>query len=94
MTKEDDALISAANLHSLPTTTATVMDLLSKAIKNKLRFVEFMNKCYRKSGTSLSLQALLLKPIQQFHQFNSEFPTQKSCFDSYSAALILYTKPI
>lgn len=48
---------------------ATAMDLLSKAIKKKPRFVEFMNQHYRKSGTSLSLQALLLKPIQRFPQF-------------------------
>ena len=47
----------------------TAMDLLSKAIEKKPRFVEFMNQCYRKSGTSLNLQALLLKPIQRFPQF-------------------------
>ena len=45
------------------------MEILEKAIKKKPKFVAFLRKKYNQSKTSLSLQGLLLKPIQRFPQY-------------------------
>ena len=44
------------------------MAILEKAIK-KSKFVTFLKDKYTQSKTSLSLQGLLLKPIQRFPQY-------------------------
>lgn len=45
------------------------MQILEKAIKKKPKFVTFLRRKYNQSKTSLSLQGLLLKPIQRFPQY-------------------------
>ncbi|XP_011409669.1 PREDICTED: rho guanine nucleotide exchange factor 10-like protein [Amphimedon queenslandica] len=45
------------------------MNILEKAIKKKQRFFEFLKRQMKTSGIQLSLQALLLKPIQRFFQY-------------------------
>ena len=47
----------------------TVMQILKKAIKKKTKFVTFLRQKYNQTKTSLSLQGLLLKPIQRFPQY-------------------------
>ena len=47
----------------------TAMQILEKAIKKKTKFVTFLRRKYNQSKTSLSLQGLLLKPIQRFPQY-------------------------
>ncbi|CAI8009581.1 Rho guanine nucleotide exchange factor 10 [Geodia barretti] len=45
------------------------MATLQKNIKRKQKFVTFLEQRYRESKTSLSLQGLLLKPVQRFPQY-------------------------
>ena len=45
------------------------MATLEKAINKKPKFVQFLKEKYAHSRTSLSLQGLLLKPIQRFPQY-------------------------
>ena len=45
------------------------MKTLESNIKKKQRFLEFLKKQLIQSGTQLSLQALLLKPVQRFPQY-------------------------
>ena len=45
------------------------MQILEKAIKKKGKFITFLRRKYNQSKTSLSLQGLLLKPIQRFPQY-------------------------
>jgi Rho guanine nucleotide exchange factor 10 len=45
------------------------MATLQKNIKRKQKFVTFLEQKYRESKTSLSLQGLLLKPVQRFPQY-------------------------
>ena len=45
------------------------MNILEKSIKRKQRFYDFLKKQMTASGIQLSLQALLLKPIQRFFQY-------------------------
>lgn len=45
------------------------MTMLGNAISKKPRFVQFYKEKYAVSRTSLSLQGLLLKPIQRFPQY-------------------------
>ena len=48
---------------------AFAMHTLERSIMKKQRFVQFLKKKYMSSKTSLSLQGLLLKPIQRFPQY-------------------------
>ena len=48
---------------------AMAMYILERSIQKKPRFVEFLKQKYTRSKTSLSLQGLLLKPIQRFPQY-------------------------
>ena len=48
---------------------AVAMHILERSIQKKPRFVEFLKQKYMTSKTSLSLQGLLLKPIQRFPQY-------------------------
>ena len=48
---------------------AVAMYTLERSIQKKPRFVEFLKQKYVTSKTSLSLQGLLLKPIQRFPQY-------------------------
>ena len=45
------------------------MNILEKVIKKKPKFLNFLKRQMLQSGTQLSLQALLLKPIQQFPHY-------------------------
>ena len=45
------------------------MEMLQRNIKKKQKFVTFLKEKYRESKTSLSLQGLLLKPVQRFPQY-------------------------
>ena len=45
------------------------MAILQKSIKKKPKFVNFLKEKYKDSKTSLSLQGLLLKPVQRFPQY-------------------------
>jgi len=45
------------------------MTTLGNAINKKPKFVHFYKEKYESSRTSLSLQGLLLKPIQRFPQY-------------------------
>ena len=45
------------------------MALLQKNIKKRPKFVTFLKEKYHESKTSLSLQGLLLKPVQRFPQY-------------------------
>ena len=45
------------------------METLQKCIKRRPKFVAFLKTKYAESKTSLSLQGLLLKPIQRFPQY-------------------------
>ena len=45
------------------------MGILQKSIKKKPKFVNFLKEKYKDSKTSLSLQGLLLKPVQRFPQY-------------------------
>lgn len=47
----------------------TAMSCLEKAINKKPKFVQLLKEKYAHSRTSLSLQGLLLKPIQRFPQY-------------------------
>lgn len=48
---------------------AEAMHTLERSIIKKPKFVEFLKSKFRLSKTSLSLQGLLLKPIQRFPQY-------------------------
>ena len=48
---------------------AVAMHTLERSIMKKTRFVQFLKEKYQISKTSLSLQGLLLKPIQRFPQY-------------------------
>jgi hypothetical protein len=48
---------------------AVAMHTLERSIIKKNRFVQFLKEKYKSSKTSLSLQGLLLKPIQRFPQY-------------------------
>ena len=48
---------------------AVAMHTLERSIMKKTRFVQFLKEKYMCSKTSLSLQGLLLKPIQRFPQY-------------------------
>ena len=48
---------------------AVAMNMLERSIQKKSNFVEFLKQKYVISKTSLSLQGLLLKPIQRFPQY-------------------------
>ena len=45
------------------------MGTLQKNISKRPKFVSFLKEKYKESKTSLSLQGLLLKPVQRFPQF-------------------------
>lgn len=45
------------------------MNIFQKSIQKKPRFVDFLKQKYKSSKTSLSLQGLMLKPIQRFPQY-------------------------
>ena len=45
------------------------MNILEKGIKKKPKFLNFLKRQMLQSGTQLSLQALLLKPIQRFPHY-------------------------
>lgn len=45
------------------------MSILEKAIKKKHKFYDFLKQQMTVTPTPLSLQALLLKPIQRFPQY-------------------------
>ena len=45
------------------------MITLQNGIKKKPKFVNFLKETYKNSRTSLSLQGLLLKPVQRFPQY-------------------------
>ena len=48
---------------------AKAMHVLERSIHKKQKFVDFLKSKYASSKTSLSLQGLLLKPIQRFPQY-------------------------
>ena len=48
---------------------AVAMHILERSIIKKTKFVQFLKEKYKSSKTSLSLQGLLLKPIQRFPQY-------------------------
>ncbi len=43
--------------------------VLEQGLKKKVKFIAFLKEKYKQSNTSLSLQGLLLKPIQRFPQY-------------------------
>jgi Rho guanine nucleotide exchange factor 10 len=45
------------------------MSILEMAIKKKPKFLDFLKRQIQRSGSALSLQAILLKPIQRFPQY-------------------------
>lgn len=45
------------------------MEVLSKGVHKKLKFVNFLKQQLRSDVSRLSLQALLLKPVQRFPQY-------------------------
>lgn len=45
------------------------MSILADNMKKRQRFLDFLKKQMVQSGTQLSLQALLLKPVQRFPQY-------------------------
>lgn len=45
------------------------MSILEKGIKKKHKFYDFLKQQMSVTATPLSLQALLLKPIQRFPQY-------------------------
>ena len=48
---------------------AEAMHVLERSIIKKQKFVQFLKSKFHLSKTSLSLQGLLLKPIQRFPQY-------------------------
>ncbi len=45
------------------------ISVLEQGLKKKVKFISFLKEKYKQSNTSLSLQGLLLKPIQRFPQY-------------------------
>ena len=45
------------------------MDVLAKGVHKKLKFVNFLKQQLKSDVSRLSLQALLLKPVQRFPQY-------------------------
>ena len=45
------------------------MDVLAKGVHKKLKFVNFLKQQLKADSFRLSLQALLLKPVQRFPQY-------------------------
>ena len=55
------------------------ISVLERGLRKKPKFVTFLSDRYKQSNTSLSLQGLLLKPIQRFPQYIMFLQVGRAC---------------